>query len=335
MQYRRAGFSGLDLPVIALGLWHNFGETKDFDTQRAIVRRAFDLGVTHFDLANNYGPPPGSAESAFGRVLRGDLRTHRDEIIVSSKAGYLMWPGPYGDGGSRKYLLASLDQSLGRLGLDYVDVFYHHRFDPDTPLEETVGALVTAVESGRALYVGVSNYPDAQIGRIRDLLAERHVPLLVLQERFSMFDRRIATPAPDGPSILDIARDLKIGVTVFSPLAQGLLTDRYLGGAIPADSRAAVDHFLARSDVTEDYLRTARALNAMAGERGQTLAQFAVAWVLSHPEVTSALVGASSVAQLETTLAAQENLGISDDEQRHLAAVLAGGDDGVPSGGGR
>jgi L-glyceraldehyde 3-phosphate reductase len=324
IEYRRAGNSGLDLPIMALGLWHNFGESKDFDTQRAVVRRAFELGITHFDLANNYGPPPGSAETNFGRVLNSDLRSHRDEVVIASKAGYRMWDGPYGDGGSRKYLLASLDQSLERLGIEYVDIFYHHRFDPTTPLEETAGALATAVNSGRALYVGVSNYTGRQVRHMRSLLAEWHVPLLVQQERFSMFDRRIESSTPDEPSVLAVAADVGVGLTVFSPLAQGLLTERYLAGRVPGDSRAAVNHFLPRTNITKEYLAIARGLNDLANGRGQTLAQLAVAWVLRHQEVTSALIGASSVAQLEQTVGAAGNLNLSPEELAQIDTILGG-----------
>ena len=307
MTYRRAGRSGLDLPALSLGLWHNFGDTTPADTQRAILRRAFDLGVTHFDLANNYGPPYGSAEENFGRHLAQDLRPYRDELVISSKAGYDMWPGPYGDGGSRKYLLASLDQSLARLGLDYVDIFYSHRPDPSVPIEETMGALHTAVTSGRALYAGISNYSPAQTREARRVLAELGTPLLIHQPSYSMFNRHVEGPGfggPDGESLLDVVGDLGIGMIVFSPLAQGLLTDRYLSGEVPAGSRAAIGHFLRPDKINEVYLARARALNEVAAGRGQSLAQLALSWLLRDPRVTSALIGASSVAQLENNVAA-------------------------------
>ncbi|MEF2975982.1 aldo/keto reductase [Subtercola sp. YIM 133946] len=293
MPYRRAGRSGLQLPALSLGLWHNFGFSKPFETQQATVRRAFDLGVTHFDLANNYGPPYGSAETTFGRIFAADLKPYRDEIIVSSKAGYDMWPGPYGDGGSRKYLLASLDASLGRLGLDYVDIFYSHRFDPLTPIDETMGALATAVHSGRALYVGVSNYSPEQTLEAQAALASNNVPLVIHQPRYSMLDRR-----PEQSGLLDTTSTAGIGAIVYSPLEQGLLTDRYLDGTIPPTSRAAVGHFL-KPDKVHDYLAMARSLNELADARGQSLAQLALSWVLRTPAVTSAIIGASSVQQLE------------------------------------
>ncbi len=308
MLYKRSGRSGLKLPALSLGLWHNFGNERPIDTQRAIIRRAFDLGVTHFDLANNYGPPPGSAETNFGRIFAEDLARYRDEIIVSSKAGYHMWEGPYGEWGSRKNLLASLDQSLGRLGLDYVDIFYSHRFDPDTPLEETMGALATAVQSGRALYVGVSNYSPEQTREAARLLAEHKIPLTIHQPRYSMFDRHIE----DG--LLPVLDEVGAGSIVFSPLAQGLLTDRYLDGQVPADSRAATSHFLSEKGIDEEYLGRARALNEIAASRGQTLAQLALSWVLRHPQVTSALIGASSVAQLEQNVAALDAAPLSAEE---------------------
>ncbi len=326
MSYRRAGTSGLSLPLLSLGFWHNFGHTKDWETQRAVVRRAFDLGITHFDLANNYGPPVGSAEENFGRILASDLKDYRDEIIVSSKAGYLMWPGPYGDGGSRKYLLASLDQSLQRLGLDYVDIFYHHRFDPTVPLEETMGALATAVTSGKALYVGVSNYTAAQAERAQTILATMGVPLVIQQEKYNMFERRIELTGVDGEgaeAVLDAAGRNGIGITVFSPLSQGLLTDRYLNG-IPADSRAAVNHFLAPDQIDQDYLATARTLNDIAAAHGHSLAQLALAWVLRDTRVTSALIGASSVAQLDNNVATLAKLELSDDELTAIDEACAG-----------
>jgi L-glyceraldehyde 3-phosphate reductase len=312
MPYRRSGRSGLKLPAISLGLWHNFGHTRPIDKQRAILHRAFDLGVTHFDLANNYGPPAGSAEENFGRIFAQDFRAYRDEIVVSSKAGYYMWPGPYGEWGSRKNLIASLDQSLGRLGLDYVDVFYHHRPDPDTPLEETMGALDAIVRSGKALYVGVSNYTSEQVRAAAEILRGLGTPLLIDQPRYSMFDRRIEE---DG--LLDALEDVGAGCIVFSPLEQGLLTDRYLGG-IPEDSRMATSHFLNEDRLDQSTLERIRGLNAIAGERGQTLAQTALAWALRDPRMTSVIIGASSVKQLEDNVGAIGNLDFSDDE---LAAI--------------
>ncbi|WP_382308649.1 aldo/keto reductase [Herbiconiux sp. UC225_62] len=299
MQYNRSGRSGLLLPALSLGLWHNFGDTRPVETQRAILRRAFDLGITHFDLANNYGPPPGSAETNFGRIVAEDFRAYRDEIVVSSKAGYHMWEGPYGEWGSRKSVLASLDQSLGRLGLDYVDIFYSHRFDPSTPLEETMGALATAVTSGKALYVGVSNYSPDATRRAAEILAGLGVPLTIHQPSYSMFNRHI-----EG-GLLPVLDEVGAGSIVFSPLQQGLLTDRYLDGTVPEGSRAATSHFLPATRAVDDtYLARARALNEIATGRGQTLAQLALTWVLRHPQVTSALIGASSVAQLEQNVAA-------------------------------
>jgi len=319
MDYRQVGRSGLRLSGVSLGLWHNFGGSNGLDGQRAVVRRAFDLGVTHFDLANNYGPPPGSAESNFGSILASDLRPYRDELIISSKAGYDMWPGPYGDGGSRKYLLSSLDQSLGRLGLDYVDVFYSHRFDPTTPLEETMGALHTAVTSGRALYVGVSNYTPSQTRQAAAILADLGTPLVIHQPNYSMFSRHVEY-VRDGEteSLLDVVGDLGVGTIVFSPLQQGLLSDRYLSGDVPSDSRAAVGHFLKASAISEEYLTRARGLNEIAASRGQSLAQLALSWVLRDSRVTSALVGASSVAQLEANVAALSAPALTDDE---IAAI--------------
>ncbi|MFF8837657.1 L-glyceraldehyde 3-phosphate reductase [Streptomyces sp. NPDC015130] len=303
MPYRRSGRSGLKLPALSLGLWHNFGPDRPAQTQRAILRRAFDLGVTHFDLANNYGPPPGAAESALGEFLRTDFAPYRDELVVSTKAGYLMWPGPYGEWGSRKSLLSSLDQSLGRLGLDYVDVFYSHRFDPDTPLEETMGALHSAVRQGKALYVGVSNYSAEQTREAARILGELGTPLTIHQPRYSMLDRR-----PEDEGLLDALDDLRVGSIAYSPLEQGLLTGRYLDG-IPDDSRAASDSpFLNRDALTEDLVTRLRALNDIAASRGQTLAQLALAWVLRGGRVTSALVGASSARQLEDSVAALRNL---------------------------
>jgi L-glyceraldehyde 3-phosphate reductase len=307
MPYRRAGRSGLLLPAISLGLWWNFGHDRPFDTSRAIVHRAFDLGITHFDLANNYGPPYGSAEENFGRLLRRDLRPFRDELVVSTKAGYDMWPGPYGDHGSRKYLLASLDQSLERLGLDYVDIFYSHRFDPNTPLEETMGALETAVRQGKALYAGISSYSAAKTSEAAAILRELGTPLLIHQPSYSMLNRWIE------PDLLDALGELGVGCIVFSPLAQGMLTDKYLHG-IPEGSRADRPYSLSTGLLSDETLAKIRALNEIAGRRGQTLAQMALAWTLRDSRVTSALVGASSVAQLEDNVAAVETLAFSDDE---------------------
>ncbi|QAY73838.1 aldo/keto reductase [Agromyces protaetiae] len=310
--YVRVGRSGLRLPPVSLGLWHNFGDERPFETQRAIVRRAFDLGVTHFDLANNYGPPAGSAETNFGRLLATDLAPYRDELIVSTKAGYRMWDGPYGEWGSRKYLLSSLDQSLRRLSLDYVDVYYSHRPDPDTPVEETMGALAHAVRQGKALYVGISNYSPDETRRAAAALAAEGVPLTIHQPRYSMFDRRIE----DG--LFEALDEVGAASIVFSPLAQGLLTDRYLGGDVPAGSRAATSHFLPPERISAEYLERARALDAIAKGRGQTLAQLAVTWVLRQPLVASALIGASSVAQLEQNVAALEASPLTADE---IAAI--------------
>jgi L-glyceraldehyde 3-phosphate reductase len=298
MPYRRSGNRGLLLPALSLGLWHNFGDERSRETQRAILRRAFDLGVTHFDLANNYGPPPGSAETNFGRIFAQDFRAYRDELVISTKAGYDMWPGPYGDGGSRKYLLSSLDASLGRMGLDYVDIFYSHRFDPDTPIEETMGALATAVHQGKALYVGISNYDPEQTEAAAAALAEHNVPLLIHQPRYNMFDRHIEQ------GLFPVLERLGMGSIVFSPLAQGLLTDRYLTGEVPADSRIATSRFLTTKALNPTYMERARALNDIASERGQSLAQLAITWILRQQAVTSVLVGASSVAQLEQNIAA-------------------------------
>jgi L-glyceraldehyde 3-phosphate reductase len=307
MSYRRCGRSGVLLPAISLGLWHNFGPDRPLDTQRAVLRRAFDLGVTHFDLANNYGPPPGAAEENFGRIFAEDLRPYRDELIISTKAGFDMWPGPYGEWGSRKYLLASLDQSLRRMGLDHVDIFYSHRPDPDTPLEETMGALDTAVRSGRALYAGISNYSADDTRRAVAILRDLGTPLLIHQPSYSMFNRR---PEPD---LLDALGELGIGCIGFSPLAQGMLTDRYLAG-VPADSRAATSQFLRPEQLTDARLARVRALNAIAAKRGQSLAQLALAWTLRDARVTSTLIGASSVAQLEDNVATVRNLELSASE---------------------
>jgi L-glyceraldehyde 3-phosphate reductase len=312
MNYRRTGRSGLKLPALSLGLWHNFGHERAIDTQRAILRRAFDLGVTHFDLANNYGPPPGSAETNFGRIFAEDFRPYRDEMIISSKAGYDMWPGPYGEWGSRKTLLSSLDASLGRLGVDYVDIFYSHRPDPNTPIEETMGALATAVQQGKALYVGISNYSPAQTRAAHAALAEHKVPLLIHQPRYSMFDRH----SEDG--LFSTIDELGMGSIVFSPLAQGLLTDRYLDGSVPTGSRIATSHFLDQSALSSDYLARANALNGIAASRNQTLAQLAITWILRQQAVTSVLVGASSVRQLEQNIAALGAPALRSDE---IAAI--------------
>ena len=310
-EYARVGRSGLKLPRVSLGLWNNFGYDKPLETQRAILRRAFDLGITHFDIANNYGPPPGSAESNFGTIYAQDFVPYRDEIIVSSKAGYDMWSGPYQDLGSRKYLLSSLDASLKRTGLDYFDIFYSHRPDPHTPIEETMGALATAVTSGKALYVGISNYNPEQTRAAYAALAEHKIPLLIHQPRYNMFDRHIE----DG--LFPVLAELGMGSIVFSPLAQGLLTDRYLAG-IPADSRVATGRWLTENNISQDYLEHARALNEIAQGRGESLAQLALNWVLRIPEVTSALIGASSVAQLENNFAAFDSAPLTDDE---IAAI--------------
>ncbi|WP_434056765.1 L-glyceraldehyde 3-phosphate reductase [Amycolatopsis ponsaeliensis] len=306
--YRRCGRSGLKLPVISLGLWHNFGHDKPLQTQREITRRAFDLGITHFDLANNYGPPYGSAEENFGRLLATDFKPYRDELVISTKAGYDMWPGPYGEWGSRKYLLSSLDQSLGRLGLDYVDIFYSHRFDPETPLEETVGALDSAVRAGKALYVGISSYNSERTAEAARLLRELGTPLLIHQPSYSMLNRWIEE---DG--LLDALDEAGAGCIAFSPLAQGLLTDKYLTG-VPADSRAAQGKSLDPDTLDENRLGRVRALNEIAGRRGQSLAQLALAWALRDHRVTSVLIGASSVKQLEDNVGALGNLDFSSEE---------------------
>ena len=307
MPYRRCGRSGLDVPAISLGLWQNFGGVDVFETGRAVLRRAFDLGVTHFDLANNYGPPYGSAEENFGRWMAADWRPYRDELIISTKAGYDMWPGPYGDGGSRKYLLASLDQSLRRMGLDYVDIFYSHRVDPSTPLEETMGALAHAHRQGKALYVGISSYSPELTRRAYEILKSEGVPLLIHQPSYSLVNRWIEE------SLLDMLGELGVGCIAFSPLAQGLLTNKYLNG-VPEDARAARSGSFSRDFLTEDNLIHVRALNELARERGQTLAQMAIAWVLRDARVTSALIGARSVQQLEDSLAAVRNLTFSDEQ---------------------
>ena len=301
MLYRRCGRSGLKLPAISLGLWQNFGGDAPFERQRAIVRRAFDLGITHFDLANNYGPPPGSAEENFGQILATDLAGHRDELVISTKAGYLMWPGPYGEWGSRKYVLASLDQSLKRMGLEYVDIFYSHRFDPDTPLEETMGALDSAVRLGKALYAGISSYSARRTREAAAILQRLGTPLLIHQPSYSMLNRWVE------PDLLGVLKQEGIGSIVFSPLAQGLLTDRYLKG-VPEGSRASHPGTMSSDMLNPEILAKIRALNEIAGRRGQSLAQMAVAWTLRDPVVTSALMGASSVAQLEQNVAALDRL---------------------------
>jgi L-glyceraldehyde 3-phosphate reductase len=316
MRYNRCGRSGLKLPAISLGLWHNFGGVDEFAEGRAMIRRAFDLGITHFDLANNYGPPPGSAEENLGRILREDFSAHRDELVISSKAGYLMWPGPYGEWGSRKYLVASLDQSLKRLGLDYVDIFYSHRPDPDTPLEETMGALDHLVRSGKALYAGVSNYPADITRRAAQILRQLGTPCLIHQPSYSLFNRWIE----DG--LLKTLAGEGMGCIAFSPLAQGLLTDKYLQG-IPEGSRAAKPHgFLRPAQVTAENVAKSKRLNALAQARGQTLAQMALAWVLRHPGMTSALIGASRVAHIEDAVGALKNLAWSAGELQQIEAIL-------------
>jgi L-glyceraldehyde 3-phosphate reductase len=316
MQYRRSGRSGIQLPAISVGLWHNFGGVDNFENSRAMLRRAFDLGITHFDLANNYGPPYGSAEETFGQILKKDFLPYRDELIISTKAGWDMWPGPYGNLGSRKYLLASLDQSLKRMGLAYVDIFYHHRPDPDTPMEESLGALDTAVRSGRALYAGISSYDARQTTEAVKILRDQGTPCLIHQPKYSMFVRD-----PE-QGLFDVLEKEGVGAIVFSPLAQGLLSDRYLHG-IPSDSRAARDFFLKKKDIGEDKLAVIRALNEVATQRGQTLAEMAVAWVLRDPRVTSALVGTSKVSQVDDNVAALKNLKFSAEELRKIDSILA------------
>ncbi|MCH4089900.1 aldo/keto reductase [Acetobacter sp.] len=315
--FRRCGRSGLDLPLISLGLWHNFGDTDVFETGRATLRRAFDRGVTHFDLANNYGTPYGSAEQNFGKILDLDFRPFRDELILSTKAGWDMWPGPYGNGGSRKYLLSSLDQSLRRLRLDYVDIFYSHRPTPDVPLEETIGALVQAYRQGKALYVGISSYDDATTRQAEAILRQEGIPLLVHQPSYSLLNREIEK------DLLPALDELGVGCVVFSPLAQGVLTDKYLSG-IPADSRAARSRYLDRNSLTEDRLATVRALADVAGKRGQSLAQMAVAWTLRDRRVTSSIIGARNVKQLDDTLDALKNITFSESEEQTLNRILAG-----------
>ncbi len=317
MQYRRSGRSGIQLPAVSLGLWHNFGGVDNFENSRAMLRRAFDLGITHFDLANNYGPPYGSAEETFGQILKKDFGPYRDELIISTKAGWDMWPGPYGNLGSRKNLLASLDQSLKRMGLEYVDIFYHHRPDPDTPMEESLGALDTAVRSGRALYAGISAYNAKQTAEAVKILRDLGTPCLIHQPKYSMFVRD-----PE-QGLLDVLENEGVGAIVFSPLAQGLLSDRYLQG-IPSDSRAARDFFLKKKDIGEAMLSKVRALNEIAAQRGQTLAEMAVAWVLRDPRVTSALVGTSKVSQVDDNVAALRNLKFSAEELRRIDGILEG-----------
>ncbi len=317
MQYRRSGRSGIQLPAVSLGLWHNFGGVENFENSRAMLRRAFDLGITHFDLANNYGPPYGSAEETFGQILKKDFLPYRDELIISTKAGWDMWPGPYGDRGSRKYMLASLDQSLKRMGLAYVDIFYHHRPDPETPMEESMGALDTAVRSGRALYAGISAYNAKQSSEAIRILRDLGTPCLIHQPRYSMLVRD-----PE-QGLLDVLGKEGVGAIVFSPLAQGLLSDRYLNG-IPSDSRAARDFFLKKKDIGQDKLAKIRALNEIARQRGQTLAEMALAWVLRDQRVTSALVGASKVSQVDDNVAALKNLKLSAEELRKIDGVLGG-----------
>jgi L-glyceraldehyde 3-phosphate reductase len=306
--YRRTGRSGLKLPAVSLGLWHNFGDDRTLDSQRAIVRRAFDRGITHFDLANNYGPPAGSAETNFGKLLATDLKPYRDELVISTKAGYDMWPGPYGEWGSRKYLMSSLDQSLTRMGLDYVDIFYSHRFDPDTPLDETMGALDSAVRQGKALYVGISSYSGHRTEEAVQILRDLGTPLLIHQPSYSLLNRWVEE------DLLDVLEREGVGCIAFSPLAQGMLTDKYLGGNVPADSRAAEGRFLTTDMLTPDALAHIEALNGMAKDRGQSLAQMAIAWTLRDERVTSALIGASSTKQLDENLAALDNIEFTDEE---------------------
>jgi len=316
MPYRRCGNSGLKLPAISLGFWHNFGDVDDLDESRRIMHRAFDLGITHFDFANNYGPPPGSAERNCGKILKEDFHAHRDELIISSKAGYLMWDGPYGEWGSRKSLLSSLDQSLARLQLDHVDIFYSHRPDPDTPLEETMGALATAVQQGKTLYVGISNYPAEMAAEAIDILASMGVRCLIHQPRYNIFDRWIE----DGPT--DVLLEKGVGCIPFSPLAQGLLTGRYLDG-IPTDSRAAKDHGFLQQDAVTQKIDAVKKLDKIAQQRGQSLAHMALAWILRHPAVTSALIGASSVAQLEENVRCLDHLDFSEEELKAIDAAAA------------
>lgn len=315
MTYRRCGKSGVMLPAVSLGLWHNFGGVDSFENQRQLVRRAFDLGITHFDIANNYGPPPGSAETNFGRILKADLAPYRDELIISTKAGYTMWPGPYGDYGSKKYIIASCDQSLKRLGLDYVDIFYHHRPDPDTPLEETMSALAHLVKSGKALYVGLSNYEADEAKKAIKILKDMGIHCLIHQPRYNIFDRWIE----DG--LLDVLEKEGVGSIAYSPLAQGVLAGRYLNG-IPEDSRAAkTSPFLRKEQITEKVVKATQELNKIAAERGQTLAQMSLAWVLRGGRVTSVIIGASKVSQIEDNVGAINNLEFSDDELKRIDEI--------------
>lgn len=317
MQYRRSGRSGLKLPAVSLGLWHNFGGVDVFSNSRDMVLRAFDLGITHLDLANNYGPPPGSAEETFGQIMAKDLKPYRDELVISSKAGYWMWEGPYGEWGSRKYLVSSLDQSLKRMGLEYVDIFYHHRPDPETPLEETLQALDYIVRSGRALYVGISNYPADKAREAAQILRQLGTPCLIHQPSYSMFNRWVE----DG--LLQTLKEEGVGCIAFSPLAQGLLTDKYLGGDIPEGSRASKAHgFLKPANITDDKLAKVQKLNEMAKSRGQTLAQMSLAWVLRHEVMTSVLIGASKVSQIEDAVGTLNKLDFSSDELQKIEAVL-------------
>jgi len=316
MPYNRCGSSGLKLPAISLGLWHNWGDVNNFENARSMTHRAFDLGITHFDLANNYGPPAGSAEANFGKIFKQGLLAYRDELIISTKAGWDMWPGPYGNFGSRKYMIASIDQSLKRMGLDYVDIFYHHRPDPETPLEETMGALDYIVRSGKALYVGISQYQPEETQRAAKILRQMGTPLLIHQPRYSMFDRWIEN------GLTDVLTEEGIGSIVFSPLAQGLLTNRYLDG-IPSDSRVGGDgRFLKKSDITNGKLNTIRQLNNLAQDRGQTLAQMAIVWTLRNPVVNSALIGASKVSQIEDIVSGLENAYLSDEELQLIDRIL-------------
>jgi len=319
MRYNRSGRSGLKLPAVSLGLWHNFGGVDTFSNSRAMVLRAFDLGITHLDLANNYGPPPGSAEETFGQIIEKDLRPFRDELIISSKAGYTMWDGPYGDWGSRKYLVSSLDQSLKRMGLEYVDIFYHHRPDPETPLEETMQALDYIVRSGRALYVGISNYPAEKAREAARILRELGTPCLIHQPKYSMFERWVE----DG--LLDTLKEEGVGCIAFSPLAQGLLTDKYLGGNIPEGSRASKEHgFLKPANITDEKLSKVRKLNELAQSRSQTLAQMALAWVLRHDVITSVLIGASKISQIEDAVGALQHLEFTSTELEQIESILNG-----------
>jgi L-glyceraldehyde 3-phosphate reductase len=319
MKYNRCGSSGLKLPAVSLGLWHNFGESADFENMRDMCRTAFDNGITHFDLANNYGPPEGSAETNFGRILKEDLSVYRDEMLISTKAGYYMWPGPYGDWGSRKYLMASLDQSLKRMGLEYVDIFYHHRMDPETPLEETMGALEQIVRSGKALYAGLSNYDGKTLERATAILQDLKVPFVINQNRYSIFDRTI-----EKNGLKDKAKELGKGIICFSPLAQGVLTDRYLDG-IPEDSRIKTDgRFLKESTLTDEKLSKVRALKSLADKRGQSIAQMALAWVLKDDNITSVLIGASRSSQILDNIRAIDNTSFTEEELTQIEEISAG-----------